>query len=253
VKDDIIREVIPLYSRVASSLRSKIFSGQYEPGRRLPSEEGLAEYYRVSRITIRESLAHLEREGLINRHRGKGTFVSEDIPKKKHTVYTSLLDIVNTTRKSEIKPLEIRTMKVQDTTSTNDIKAFFGLSNEDNITRILRILMKKGAPLHLYENYMLPDLAAHISQEDIIKKKAVIRILQEKTGLKIGRGEMYFEAIPADPEVAGILGCQVFDPFVRIQTYLYFPDGKPFEIVNYFMRSELFKFKTEIDTNDFQS
>ena len=179
MKDDIVREVIPLYSRVASSLRNKIFSGQYEPGSKLPSEEGLAKCYNVSRITIRESLAHLEREGLINRHRGRGTFVSEKIPKKKHIVYTSLLDIVNTTQKSEIKPVEIRTMKVGETAIANDIKTFFGLSNEDHITRILRILTKKGAPLHLYENYMLPDLAAKITRDDIIKKKAVIHILQE--------------------------------------------------------------------------
>jgi GntR family transcriptional regulator len=253
MKDDRIKEVIPLYSRVASSLRTKILSGQYEPGDKLPSEEGLAEYYSVSRITIRESLAHLEREELINRHRGKGTFVSEEIPKKKATIYTSLLDIVNTTQKSEIKPLEIRTLKVGDTDIANDIKAFFSLSNEDLITRILRILMKKGTPLHLYENYMLPELAANITREDIIKQKAVIRILQEKTGLKIGRGEMYFETIPADPEVAGVLKCQVFDPFVRLQTYLYFPNGEPFEIVNYFMRAELFKLKSEIDTKDFNS
>lgn len=247
------KEIIPLYSRVASSLRNKILSGQYEPGGKLPSEKGLADYFGVSRITIRGSLSHLEWEGLINRYRGKGTFVSEKIPKTRQSVYTSLSDIVNSTEQSKIKPLGIWTVKVSHTSIARDIKTFFGLTNEDPITKIHRVLMRNGAPLHLFENFMSPELSSHITLEDIVKKRAIIRILQDKIGLKIGRGEMYFEVIPADPEVARILECQVFDPFIRLQVYIYFPNGDPFEIVNYFMRAEYFKFKIPIDTADINS
>lgn len=245
------KEVIPLYSRVASSLRNKILSGQYEPGIRLPGEEALAEYYGVSRITIREALAHLEREGLINRYRGKGTFISEKIPNKQRSVYTSLSDIVNQTQQSIIKSVGIWTIKVSQASIANDIKSFFGLSNGDPIAKIHRVVMRNGSPLHLFENFMLPGLAAHITREDIIHKKAILRILQEKIDLKIGRGEMFIEAMPADPEIAGILKCQVFDPFIRLQTHIYFPNDDPLEIVNYFMQAEYFRFKTDIDTEDF--
>ena len=231
-------------------MRNKILSEQYEPGRKLLSENSLAEHYGVSRITIRESLSHLEREGLISRSRGKGTFVSEEIQVKKHTVYTSLRDIVSTTRKSQIKPLGIQTVKVGQTSIARDIKNFFGLSNEDPIAQIHRVLMHDGDPVHLFENFMSVELASHVTLDDIVEKKAIIRILQDNIGLKIGRGEMYFEAMQADPEVAGILDCQVFDPFIRLQLYLYFPNGDPFEIVNYFMRAEDFKFRIPIDTAD---
>ncbi len=241
------KEVIPLYSRISSSLRANILNGRYESGFKFPSEEKLAKEFKVSRITIREALSRLEKEALITRQRGKGTFVSEKIPKRRQTVYTSLSDIVNSTEQSEIKPLGIWTVKVGDTNIANDIKTFFGLANEDPITKIHRVLMRDGAPLHLFENFMPPELSSHITLEDIVQKKAIIRILQDKIGLKIDRGEMYFEAMPVDPEVAGILGCQVFDPFVRLQVYLYFPNGDPFEIVNYFMRAEYFKFKLPID------
>ncbi len=242
------KEIIPLYSRISSSLRNDILNGRYEPGYKFPSEKKLAKEFNVSRITIREALSYLERESLINRRQGKGTFVAGTIPTTRPSVYSSLSDVVNTTQRSKVKPLGIWTLKVGHTSIARDIKTFFGLTNEDHITKIHRVLMSNGAPLHLFENYMSPEMSSHITLEDIVKKKAIIRILQDKIGLKIGQGEMYIEAMPANPEVARILNCQVFDPFVRLQAYLYLPNGDPFEIINYFMRAEQFKYKIPIDT-----
>lgn len=253
MKNFMIKEVIPLYSRIASSLRNKIVSGQAEPGSKLLSEEGLAEHFGVSRITIREALSHLEKEGLITRNRGKGTFVSEKIEVRKVPIYTSLLDIVNTTRDSEIKPLGIWEVKVGQARIARELRTFFDLSNEDTIAQIHRIVMRDGVPFHFFENFMMPELAKHLTMEEIAEKKAIIGILQQKINLKISSGEMYLEAVPADPDVADILRCQVFDPFVRLQTFLRFPNGNPFEIVNYFMRAEYFKFKIDLDTRDFNT
>jgi len=242
---------IPLYSRIASSLRGKILSGQYEPGRKLLSEERLADYFNVSRITIRESLSHLEREELITRHRGKGTYVSEKLPRIEQTVYTRLSDMVNSTQRGKVKPLGIWTVKIGQTSMANHIRTFFDLTNEDPITKIHRIEMRDESPLHLLENFMPPEVSSHITLEDIAAKKSLFTILRDKIDLKIGRGEMYIEVVPADPEIAGILGCQVFDHFVRVQSSFYFSNGDPFQIVNYFMRAEHFKLKTDIDTIDF--
>ena len=113
-------------------------------------------------------------------------------------------------------------MNIGRTSIARDLRIFFGLSNKDQIARIHRVLMRDGGPYHLFENFMPVELASHITRKDIVAKKAVIRILQDKIGLKIGRGETYIEAIPADPEIADILKCQVFDPFVRLQTLFYF-------------------------------
>lgn len=64
-----------LYRQVAQRVRSEIDAGRYKPGDMLPSESKLSEYYRVSRQTVRQAIAVLSSEGLIETERGRGTFV----------------------------------------------------------------------------------------------------------------------------------------------------------------------------------
>lgn len=66
-KSDVLRSVI-LHS---------IQSGEYQPGNQLPTEYELIERFRVSRTTVREAVASLVHEGLLQKIQGKGTFISE--------------------------------------------------------------------------------------------------------------------------------------------------------------------------------
>lgn len=68
---------VPLYRQMMGCVRNWIESGELGAGDRIPSEARLGEDFGVSRITIRQSLAELEREGILERVPGKGTFVRE--------------------------------------------------------------------------------------------------------------------------------------------------------------------------------
>ncbi|WP_165000855.1 GntR family transcriptional regulator [Xylanivirga thermophila] len=64
-----------LYSQIAEDIKLQILNGDLVPGDQLPTEFELAERYDVSRITSQRALVELEREGLIYRRQGKGSFV----------------------------------------------------------------------------------------------------------------------------------------------------------------------------------
>ncbi|WP_170850216.1 MULTISPECIES: GntR family transcriptional regulator [unclassified Beijerinckia] len=66
---------LSLYRQLETIVRGQIIDGELSPGDRLPSEADLSAQYSVSRATVRQALEALEREGLINRHVGRGTFV----------------------------------------------------------------------------------------------------------------------------------------------------------------------------------
>lgn len=69
------KDVRPLYSRIYKDLKNKIESGEYKVEEQLPTENDLAEMHGVSRITSKRALIELERDGLIYRKRGSGSFV----------------------------------------------------------------------------------------------------------------------------------------------------------------------------------
>lgn len=60
---------------IADDLRNRIVTGQLRPGERLPSEAHLAAQYMVSTPTLRNALAVLQAEGLVEKTHGKGNFV----------------------------------------------------------------------------------------------------------------------------------------------------------------------------------
>jgi DNA-binding LacI/PurR family transcriptional regulator len=66
-----------LYEQVCDHIIQEIASGRLRPGDRLPTEQEYATSFGVSRITIRRAMSRLQRDGLIERFRGKGTFVTE--------------------------------------------------------------------------------------------------------------------------------------------------------------------------------
>lgn len=64
-----------LRDTIAADLRTQITTGHLKPGERLPSEPQLAAHYKVSTPTLRNALALLQAEGLINKLHGKGNYV----------------------------------------------------------------------------------------------------------------------------------------------------------------------------------
>src|SRR5947208_15918233 len=66
----------PDYQRIQASVREQIDSGQLKVGDSVSSERELARVHQVSLMTARHALAELEREGVVERRRGAGTFVA---------------------------------------------------------------------------------------------------------------------------------------------------------------------------------
>ena len=104
---------IPFYFHIESLIRQKILTGQLQSGERLPSEKDLAAQFGVSQITIRTALANLEAENLISRMRGKGTFVTKNVPLSKQVIVTGdVQSFVDDSRKYKVKPLGIEKRKI---------------------------------------------------------------------------------------------------------------------------------------------
>lgn len=74
------RSRIALYVQVATALRRRIVDGFWEPGQKISTLEELEAEFQVARVTVRQAVELLEKEGLVQRRQGKGTFVTGPVP-----------------------------------------------------------------------------------------------------------------------------------------------------------------------------
>lgn len=78
----------PLYLQIVNALKREVSEGRLPAGTALPSFRGLAEDLLVSVITVKRAYEELEREGLIYRRQGLGTFVADLAPDRSREVKT---------------------------------------------------------------------------------------------------------------------------------------------------------------------
>ncbi|GAA3402238.1 GntR family transcriptional regulator [Paenibacillus hodogayensis] len=69
---------VPMYVQLKNFILNQMKNGTWKPGDKLPSENELAEEFKVSRITVKNALADMVSQGIVYRIQGKGTFISDD-------------------------------------------------------------------------------------------------------------------------------------------------------------------------------
>lgn len=86
---------ISTYRRVASVLRRRISSGEWQPGDRLPTLEALVEEFQVGRVTVRHALDLLADEGLIARYRDRrgSSIIARPLDRRWFTLALNLADL----------------------------------------------------------------------------------------------------------------------------------------------------------------
>lgn len=92
------RSPVPLYVQVGATLRRRIEAGHWEPGEKISTLEELEAEFQVARVTVRQAIDLLQKEGLVQRRQGKGTFVSRDIKDRRwlrlETEWSSLISTI---------------------------------------------------------------------------------------------------------------------------------------------------------------
>jgi GntR family transcriptional regulator len=82
----------PLYAQVRRALIARLTAGEWTPGAMLPGESTLAAELRVSPGTVRKAVESLVADGVLRRHQGKGTFVTEQTPERANYHFFRLVD-----------------------------------------------------------------------------------------------------------------------------------------------------------------
>lgn len=81
IRETIERDIAEYaWRQLAAIIRHRILTGQYQPGRAIPSEAACNREWTVSRGTCRRAIAQLRTEGLVVTVPGRGSYVADPLP-----------------------------------------------------------------------------------------------------------------------------------------------------------------------------
>ena len=133
---------LPLYLQLREEVRRKIENGEYVPGTAIPSEKQLADAHGMHRLSVRNALKALIREGLLKSMQGKGIFVCG--PRKPETTEGFQLSPEELDSIAEHRVLIKTTRKAGPYYSK-----LLGIDPEDSVWFVRRIISSKGEPVAL--------------------------------------------------------------------------------------------------------
>lgn len=230
---------VPLYRQIANAIRHAITKGHLKPGELLPSEREIAAALGVAKMTVRQALLELKREGLVHRHRGLGTFVA--FPKFEHRL-SSLVSFSEDIRSRGMNPGS-RILFFGHVSSDGTVAAHFGIREGELVLRIHRLRLADEQPVGIHDAYLPRDIP--ISREELEEKESLYALLEEK-GFRLVEAEETFEAVPADLMQAELLGLSVGHPLLKVVRTVFSIGRKPIEYVTALYRSDLYRYSTRL-------
>jgi GntR family transcriptional regulator len=225
------RDGLPAYQRIQAAILKRIDAGQLRPGDAVASERELARIHQVSLMTARHALASLEREGIVERRRGIGTFVSAPkIHFNKLMSYTEQMAGRSLTASSKVL-----FAKLIDTET--EAAARLSLPPTSSVIKLERLRHAAGEPFALETCYLsaaeFPGLL-----DAPIGRDSLFGILERNYKVELGYADEEVDATAADPRIAELLSVPRRDPLLRIRQLIYSTKGKAIMYVLGFYRSD---------------
>ena len=204
----------PKYLQIRDILTRR-FAHEFQPGDRIPTEHALSEQFGVSRETVREALAGLEKEGVIRRHQGRGTFV-ERLP---DGVFSAerVTGLVEDFTEFKLDTWS-ETLQSGPATAPTGIVRALRLANGETPYRICRLRSLDGKPLAHLDAYFPPAIGTRLAGIDL-RKTTLMAELRNTLGIDIQEERQEVDAVTADTEMATLLGVALGAPLLCVRRY----------------------------------
>ncbi len=228
---------VPMHHQIQRVLRSRIESGEWGEDEQVPGEIELAQRFHVSRNTVREALGALERDGLIVRKRGRGTFVRARPPAARQ-----LSTVSNVLYGYEAK---IRVVSIESRPALSHVSQFLGIPRGEPVRRFVRVELVEGAPLSVVVNYLPVALGSRVKAADL-ERSTMLEFLRDRLHVPIGRIRQAVEARMPDEEVASLLEIDLTQPVLFVQLQVSDTSGAPVEIADTFYRADRYRYEVDM-------
>jgi len=232
----------PLYIQLKEVLRGYILDGTYAPHSKLPSENELIRQYKVSRITVRQALRDLQKEGLIFSIQGKGSFVTK--PKAVQDL-TSLQGFGEAMAQHGLETCS-RVISIKRIAADKRVARALEIDKGDEVFEFKRIRLLNRSPVSLDISYFHPLVGERLQKEDLVSRD-IFDILENNYGIPLESADLTIEASIADDEQSTLLKVEPNSPLLRLERLTFRNGHVPVDFEYLYYIGDFYKYRLRVE------
>lgn len=231
----------PLYAQLRHIIVQAIDDGVLAAGAPLPGEMPLCARFDISRTAVRQALAQLEHEGVIERIKGKGTFVSR--PKQVEHLATTLVGLFDDVKR---RGGHVRSDVIEHRTvpASIDVAAALEIEPGELVVALERLRWVDDEPWALSRTWMPADIGA-VTFGAALRDESLYAVLAA-AGIVPTSATRSLEATVASPSEAPMLGLTVGAALLRLGSVSRDDSGRPIEYFTALHRGDRSRFTFEL-------
>jgi GntR family transcriptional regulator len=203
------RGKIPAYIQVAAALRRRIEIGGWKPSEKISTLEELEEEFQVARVTVRQAVELLEREGLVTRQQGRGTFVCETIKDKRWLTLETSWESVLASIKNNV-PKFIKVANPLPAPRLRDGEGFLA----DEYVFLRSVQLKDGVPYGVVNLHLAKPIFER-GKAKFLKYTALPVLADMRLNIQYAHQTLVIGT--ADPEIAELLQLSLSAPTAEMR------------------------------------
>lgn len=237
---------VPYYYQIVQVLRESIADIEEKDDHieiPLPSEAELCDLFSVNRGTIRHALDMLEREGLIYREKGRGTFV------RRRRVEVDLSYLCSTTDDLRNRGWEPSTevISINQVSPRSHICTSLNLGETDKVWEVYRKRLANGEPISLQRAFFPVSLMPDLVKKDLTG--SFFNLWKDFYKIQVKDGEQTIRTRSATSEEAELLLISECDPIFEITRVTYDINNQPFEYLISVWRGDRYDFNVRLSSH----
>ncbi len=235
---------IPRYHQIAQSLRERIAQGRPASGERLDNQRSLALEFGVTLMTLRQALELLERDGLITRRHGLGTFVASPI------IDYDILHLRTFAGDLSAKGERVSTRFLGSRFAVADrwVSRDLGLGRRARVFALERLRLVDRHPMSFQVSYLPAAIGEELAKADLAVTP-LRQALSFKLGIEITAARETVSAVHLEAGAARELGCRPGIPAFRSDRVSIGPDGAPVVYDRVFIPGDRFRITRQLHYN----
>ena len=232
---------VPRYHRIAEALRERIRVGELASGSRLDNQRQLAKSFGVTLMTLRQALELLEREHLITRRHGLGTFVAA--PSVDYDILQLRRFAGDLSAKGE--HVATRLLGTRFAAADRRVAEALRLAGRPRVFVLDRLRLVDEHPMSLQRSFLPSPLGDEVIRADLALTP-LHQVLEFKLGVVVTRASETVSAVRLGRREARDLGCRAGVPAFESERVSYDAGGAPVVFDRAFIPGDRFRITREL-------